>query len=425
MKKNLIIFSLIISIFHLSYSGDDSLERCFINNFKCILKQTKGPGIISGAIYILGGSVEDPVGKRGLTNLTLKVLLKGSKNLDSYQINRFFEDSGGFISVSTSEEYSTIEFSVKTEDFKNAIGIINDILNNPSFEQEKLNIEKQNTKAQLKSNKESGISYGIEKLREIAFDDTPYEVSPLGKEQEIDNITVEDLKSRWKQLYDTKRFIFSIVGDMEISSIKEALSGVIIDNTTDYEPKKLNISIKATQCQNFKREGSQSTILVMYNAPQVDQSDYPKFKVLNSILGDGFTSKLFQELREKKGYAYAVGSFYSPRPGFGYMVLYIGTSPEKTEYALNDMKEIISNFPNMITEEDLKTAKEKLIGSFLMNHQTRLKQASYLGLFEAIGLGYEYDSKFKDLINDVKLQDIVELYNRYLPKESACVIVRP
>ncbi|MEZ0324036.1 MAG: pitrilysin family protein [Hydrogenothermaceae bacterium] len=401
------------------------MERVYINDTKFILKETKGLGIISGSIYILGGSIEDPEGKKGLTNLTTKLLLKGSKNYDSYIINKFFEDSGGFISSTTTDEYSVIEFSLKVEDFEKAIEIINDILKNPVFDKEKLKIEIENTKAQIRAKKESGISFAIEKLREVTFKGTPYETSSLGKEEDLDSITVDDIKSRWNELYNSSRFVISIVGDIPLKEMKESLKKLKIENKREYKPPLIDISIKNSDCHIFKRDGAQSTILLMFNAPKVSKDEYFSFKILNSILGDGFTSKLFQELREKKGYAYAVGSFYSPKPSFGYMVAYIGTAPEKTEDAIKDMRNVIYNFDKEVTEEDLKIAKEKIVGTFLMNHQTRLKQANYLGMFEVIGLGYEYDEKFPQIINSVTLNEVIEVYKKYIPAGSACVIVEP
>lgn len=425
MRKLILIFYTLFVCFYTALGGESYLKKVYINDTEFILKETKGLGIISGSIYILGGSVEDPTGKKGLTNLTTKLLLKGSKNYDSYSINKFFEDSGGFISSVTTEEYSIIEFSLKVEDFGKAVEIINDILKNPVFDKEKLKIEIENTKAQIKAKKESGISYAVEKLREVAFKGTPYETSPLGKEEDLDSITTDDIKSRWSELYNSSRFVISIVGDIPLKEMEESLKKLKIENKREYKPTLIDISVKNSDCMVFKREGAQSTILLMFNAPKVSKDDYFKFKVFNSILGDGFTSKLFQELREKKGYAYAVGSFYSPKPSFGYMVSYIGTAPEKTEDALKDMKNVIDNFDKEVTEEDLKIAKEKIVGTFLMNHQTRLKQANYIGMFEVIGLGYEYDEKFPQIINSITLNDVIEVYKKYIPAASTCVIVKP
>jgi len=148
-------------------------------------------------------------------------------------------------------------------------------------------------------------------------------------------------------------------------------------------------------------------------------------KVLNGIAGSGFTSRLFQELREKRGLAYAVGSFFPTRVNMGRLIAYIGTAPEKTEESLKGIREVLKGIGKGVTDEELKTAKEKIIGNFLLEHQTRAKQSWYLGWFETIGLGYEMDQKYPEYINKVTKSDITETWKRYIPEGNICVIVRP
>lgn len=425
MFKLFFVFA-VLFVFDFSFGGEVLLEKDYINGVKFIIKQTKGPGIVSGTIFIKGGSVDDPPGKKGLANLTLKLLLKGSKNYDSLYINKFFEDSGGFISSSVSEEISTIEFSIRKEDFPKAVDIIKDIIINPIFPEDKLKIEINNTKYQIRAKKEDGFSYAFDKLRADAFKGTPFETSPLGKEEDLDNITISDVKDLWKKFLSSDRFIFSIVGDMDIKDIKSAFSDINIPSDKSLQDYTINLQLSKEECNIYSREGAQSTILMLYEAPGLNSGgDYFKFRLFNAILGSGFTSKLFQELREKRGYAYAVGSSYSPRFRFGTMITYIATSPEKTQDAINDMRYIVNTLPQIISEEDINIAKEKIIGDFLMNHQTRLKQSYFLGWFEMAGFGFEYDINFPQIIKSLDLKDIMQVYNKYIPKGNLCIVVKP
>jgi predicted Zn-dependent peptidase len=148
-------------------------------------------------------------------------------------------------------------------------------------------------------------------------------------------------------------------------------------------------------------------------------------KVLNGILGSGFTSRLFQELREKRGLAYAVGSFFPTRINMGRFIAYIGTAPQKTEEAVKGIEKVVMEVEKGISEEEIQIAKEKIVGSFLLEHQTRAKQAWYIGWFETIGLGYEMDKKYPEKINKVKKEDIYEAWKNYIPLGYRCVIVKP
>ncbi len=422
------VFSLIVFLLSvtLSFGGNKVIKEVLPNGITVLYKETKGMGIISGTIFIKGGSIEDPEGKKGLTHLTLSMLLKGSKHYSAYNLNKIFEDSGGYISTSTSEEFSTIEFALRTFDFSKAMEAIKDMFLNPLFPEDKLKIEKHNTIASIKAKKEEGFSYAYDQLRKEIYRETPYQFSPLGEEDDVISIKREDLVKRWKELLEGKRIVVSLVGDMPYTDAKKYIDRAFKNIPEgDFHYPVYSFFIKGESCKTFHREGAQSTILVAYNAPEAKSQDYFAMKVLNGILGSGFTSRLFQILREERGLAYAVGSFYPTRINMGRLITYIGTAPEKTEEAVEGIKEVVNSLKEGVSDEELKTSKEKIIGHFLLDHQTRAKQSWYLGWFETIGFGYEMDDKYTEKIESVSKEDVLKVYKKYIPEGNVCVIVRP
>jgi predicted Zn-dependent peptidase len=407
--------------------GKVLIKKVLDNKITIIYKGTKGAGIIAGNIFFKGGSLEDPEGKKGLTNLTFKMLLKGTRNYDFVSLNKLFEDSGGYISTSVTEEYANIEFALRTKDFEEGLKRIQDLILNPLFPEEKLNQEKINVISQIKAKKEEGFSYAYDQLKKIIYKGTPYQYPVLGEIEDVETITVKDLKKRWNEITEGSRIVISIVGDMPFEKSEKLLKETFskIKNEKDFKYPEYDLKIKGETCKTLKREGAQSTIIVAYNAPEAKDKDYFAMKVLNGIIGSGFSSRLFQELREKRGLAYAVASFFPTRINMGRFFGYIGTAPEKTEEALKGMREVIGNYKSGITDEELKTAKEKIIGHFLLDHQTRVKQAWYLGWFETIGLGYEMDENYTKNIETVKKDDVISAWKKYIPEGNACVVVKP
>ncbi len=426
MKKSIVFILVFLTIFP-AYGGETVIKNILSNGVTVLFKETKGEGIIAGTIFIKGGSFEDPEGKKGLTNLTFRMLIKGTKNYSSYEINKVFEDSGGYISTSVGEEFSTIDFAMRTDDLKESLKILEDIIFNPIFPEDKLKIEKSNVIAQIKAKKEEGFSYGFDELRKQIYKGTPYQHSPLGEIKDIQRITKNDLERRWNELLNGSRWVVSFVGDISYSMVEPDIKSIFekIDRKENYQFPIYSYYITGERCKILKREGAQTTILVAYNAPQATDRYYFSMKVLNGIAGSGFTSRLFQELREKKGLAYAVGSFFPTRINMGRLIAYIGTAPEKTEESLKGIRDVLNSLGESISDEELKTAKEKIIGNFLLEHQTRAKQSWYLGWFETIGLGYEMDQRYPDYINKVTKTDILETWKRYIPEGNICVIVRP
>ncbi len=412
----------LLMLFTLSFGGGKVHELVLDNGVKILMKETHGSGIVSGVIFIKSGVHGEK--KRGLTYLTALLLTKGTKKYTSYDIASAFEDYGGSISASATDDYVEIDFATKVEGLKRGLEVLQSMLYEPAFNQEDLSREKMNVINAIRSKRERGMDFAMEHLRALTFKGTAYEVSPLGKEEDVNSISREDVIKRWGEILKGEDVVVSIVGDFKAqqveSMIKEAFSKVPSGAYKGFEQK--DVYIEADEIQRVKRPGAQATVLCAFNAPSIKSQDAFTFKVLTSALGSGMTSKLFKELREKRGYAYATYAYYPTRYFSPRMFAYVGTSPEKGESALKDLIKVVQS--SELTEEDVKLAKSKIIGDFLLDHQTRLKQAWYLGFYEIMGFGWKMDQMYPDKIAKVSFEDVVKLQKEYL-KKYQCVLVEP
>lgn len=416
------LFLVFLFVFAFAFGGSKVKEYTLENGVKLILKETKGKGIASGVIFFKGGLHGEE--KKGETHLLFTMLLKGTEKYPtSSAISYPFEKYGGYLYSSSGDDFSEIGFSTKVEGLKEGLLVIKDILTAPLFKEEDLRREKENQKVAIKSKLERGMSYAQEELRKLTYKGTAYETSSLGKEEDLEKITREDLFRRYSDIKKGSNVVVALVGDFnaeEVLSLLQEVFSVIPKGA--YEIERKDIFIERNEVRRVKREGSQATILCAFNAPQKDSEDYYAFKVFNSILGEGMTSKLFRVLREQKGYAYATYSFYPTRYHSPRLFAYIGTSPEKKERALEDLIKVVSD--KNFTEEELKLAKSKIVGDFLLDHQTRLKQAWYLGFFEVMGLGWKADEEYPKRIESVSLEEVKKAVEKYVNYHH-CVVVEP
>jgi predicted Zn-dependent peptidase len=160
--------------------------------------------------------------------------------------------------------------------------------------------------------------------------------------------------------------------------------------------------------------------------PIRNQKDYVTLKVLNSLLGTGMSSRLFVDLREKQGLAYVVGSMYPTREEQSRFVAYIGTDPGNITRVQNGfIQEIQRLQKELVPATELSEAKSKLIGSFALGHDSNLNQAYYLGLYEIIGAGYEFDEQYAKLIEEITPQDVQRVAQTYFSGPSVTSLVQP
>ena len=377
--------------------------------------------IVAINIFLKDGALDES--KRGLTNLLTSLLGKKTTSKTSNEINEVFESVGGFLRFKTFSDFINISIATKKSKLKESIETLKEVLLNAVFEEEAFNIEKQNVLSTIKSRKERPFDFAFDNLRKILYKGTPYEISSLGTEESVSSITLDDVKIRHQEILK-KDHIISVVADnlddTDIDAIKSLET--IFSKSQKTEDISFCPPVENDELVEIQRGGAQASIMCGYDAPaSKNKYDYFAFKVLNAMLGNGMSSILFKKLREEKGYAYAVNSSLSTNLYCSKMIAYIGTSIEKAQSALEDLTSIIRNLE--IKEEDIDLARQKLIGNFSLEHQTRFSKSYTMGYFELIGLGKDTFFEYEKLVKDVKKSDIERVYSDYI-KHHKCVMVK-
>ncbi|MDB9378708.1 M16 family metallopeptidase, partial [Nodularia sphaerocarpa] len=159
----------------------------------------------------------------------------------------------------------------------------------------------------------------------------------------------------------------------------------------------------------------QSIVMLGYLGSSVSCPDYAPLKLLSTYLGNGLSSRLFVELREKRGLAYEVSAFYPTRLYPGSFVVYMGTAPENTSIALEGLrKEVDLLCTTEVSETALQAAKNKILGQYALGKQTNGQIAQIYGWYETLGLGLDFDQQFQELIASVSVKDAIAAACKYL-----------
>jgi predicted Zn-dependent peptidase len=145
-----------------------------------------------------------------------------------------------------------------------------------------------------------------------------------------------------------------------------------------------------------EQDSQQAIVILGYLTGTVDDDDFFALKLLSTYLGNGLSSRLFVELREKQGLAYDVSAFFPTRLSQSQFVTYIGTAPKNTAIALQGLHQEATRLVDApLSEEELQVAKNKLLGQYALGKQTNAELAQIFGWYESIGLGVDFDQAFK------------------------------
>lgn len=374
--------------------------------------------IIAISIAAKGGQLLDKI--PGTAKMTAATMLKGTKNYTSSELSQTLEDNGIKISPATSADTFSVTVLTTKDEYDKTLELLNEVINNATFEDVEIEKVKSDKLNAIKSEKDVPIRQAIEEYRNLIYKDTPYSISSKVLEQNIQNIKRKDIVDYYNTIFNPKNLVISINGNIDKDKTVKELNNIFSQkssqcfNYADYENKITKVTAPRTTVQHMPTTETAWILLGWQVNGVLNEKDFATLQVIDSILGTGMSSRLFKDLREREGLAYQLGSGYSPNILRGSFMLYIGTNPATLEKSKAGLFEEIERLKTeYVADQELKDAKEKLLGNYILSQETNLDKASTTGWYEASTRGYKFGDRYEDLINSVKDTDIIEVANKY------------
>ena len=393
------------------------------NRLTLILRENQLLPLVSITAIMGGGLIIENEENNGICNLFSSMLLKGTKNRAYTDIIDSIEFLGGKITTFPGNNTFGIRINVNSEDIDTALDILADILLNSNFPKDELNKEKNAQIMQITREKDSIFTYGLNNLRKHFFDKHPYALNLSGEIPTVSSIERKDMFRLKDKLIVGVNTVISVSGDFDKNKIKKK-----IENIFSSLPKGNKVEggyPQTFQNKQIDLEGKwkQSVLFISFPAPNVKNDDFCIMEVLSSYL-NGMNSPLFLELRNKKALAYTTGAFTLSGWDPGLFAFYIATKKEKLEESLLGMQEEIRKLKKGdFSENDIESAKKKLLTQKWKNLQDNESFAFELALAELYNLGYEEPLRLAERISGITKKDIILFANKYFNEDKSTVLI--
>ena len=353
-----------------------------------------------------------------------RLLLKGTKKHSAEEISSLLDNNAIELYTEMKSDYLKFKFICLNEDFELALSILNEIILNPTFEE--FEKEKQKLKGELTAELDSAKVKVSDLFTKTIYKNHFYGHSYTKILEEIDNVEKENVINSYKNLLNNSKKSLAIVGDVDYSIAEKYLSNIPSSKEVESlipEPSK----IKKEYVEIIKEDANQAQILQGWRVPTIGHKDYPVIMLLNVILGaSGLSSRLFLELREKKGLAYTVRSAYETHLKSAVFSIYIGTEPSNIETSIQGFKEEIEKIKNIpITIEELNNAKNNLIGKQQFISETNSQQAGMMAYYSIMGKPFDYQKTIIEQIKSVTPEQIQDCANKYFTEDYIIAIIKP
>lgn len=365
--------------------------------------------IISARLFIRAGSAFETPDSAGLVSFLMGLLTKGTDSLSSMDIAEAVESVGASLGTDSATDYSVISLKTVAADFDDIFTLAADLLRRPSFPPAEIDLEQRLTLQQIRSMQEQPFTVAFNELRQAMYGAHPYALSSIGTEASVSAFTQAQLMEFHRQHFRPDNVVVTVVGRISPEAAVEQVERTLGDWPQPATPP-LTLQFPAVEIPSLRipviQETNQAIVMVGYGGASVQHPAYAALKLLNTYLGNGLSSRLFVELREKRGLAYDVSAFYPTRLGQSQFVAYIGTAPDNAATALEGLRFEVERLRDvLLSDDDLQAAKNKLLGQYALGKQTNAQLAQLLGWYEILGLGVEFDQQFPDLVNAVTALD--------------------
>lgn len=397
---------------------------------KVLFVENRDIPMLDVAVSFPAGSSFDSADKSGLAGLAHHLLDLGSEGLSEDDVARGMADIGAQLGGSFDQDRASVSLRTLSSaaERDRALGIMALVLQRPLFRGEVLAREKARVIAALKEAETKPESIADKAFRKAVYGAHPYALGVSGEVSSVENIFVPDLRDFYASHYQAGGAVVAIIGDVsreQAESIAEQLTARLPTGATPAALPAVATKIAASE-QRIAHPASQSHILI--GAPGMARSDpdYFALYVGNYILGGGgFVSRLMNEVREKRGMAYSVYSYFMPMKQPGAFQIGLQTKKQQADEALQLVRATLAEFiAKGPAEKELVAAKQNIVGGFPLRIDSNRKILDYLSVIGFYDLPLSYLDDFQHRVEQVSTLQIREAFARHLdPQHMATVIV--
>jgi predicted Zn-dependent peptidase len=336
------------------------------NGISLVIETAKEARSVSVGIWVKVGSRDESFEKNGISHFLEHMFFKGTTKRTSMDIAVEIDSLGGELNAFTSRESTTFYIKVINEHIERAVELLSDIFMNSTFPEEDIEKEKRIILEEIKLVEDTPEDYIHDLFNKNIWGESGLGQPVLGRGKTIETFRRNDLLNNIREYYGTKNIVIACSGNFEEEALIGKLNLGIGAMKRDSMPYKQHCSEFKSQISIIPKKLSEVHICLGFRGlPQGSEERY-SMHLLNTILGAGVSSRLFQEIREKRGLAYSIYSFNVSYFDTGVWAVYAATDRKQVSEVVNIIINQMRGLFDSLSTEDLKKAKNQLKGNLML-----------------------------------------------------------
>ena len=391
-------------------------KRYLDNGIPVVMEQLKTFRSVILGIWVKVGSRNETPDKNGISHFLEHMFFKGTKKRTATDISIDIDSLGGDLNAFTSRENTAFYVKVLDEFIENGAELLTDIFLHSTFKEEELEKEKGVIKEEIKLVEDTPDDYIHELFSKTVWGETGLGQSVLGRRETIKTFKQEDFISHMRKYYGTSDTVVACAGNFEPDTLLDLLNHYLGGLRRGSEPEMFSPPLFKSEIAVYPKDLSEVHICFGVEGLPYASEDRYALALLNAILGSSVSSRLFQEVREKKGYAYSIYSFISSYLDTGFWAVYAGTGRKKavavTELIIKEMRGLYDT----ISDTELRRTKDQLKGNIVLGLESTSSRMQNIARQEMYYGRYFSQKDMIKEIESVSIEHVKDLAYRLVNK---------
>jgi predicted Zn-dependent peptidase len=393
------------------------VKEYLYNGVPVVMESLKNMRSVALGVWVKVGSRNEPPEKNGISHFLEHMFFKGTKKRTARDIAIEIDSLGGDLNAFTSKESTTFYIKVLDEYLEEGAELLLDVFLHSTFPEEDVEKEKKIIKEEIKMVEDTPDDYIHDLFNQTVWGHSGLGQPVLGHRETVRSFTKDDLLSHIRKYYGTKDIVVSCAGNFEHDHLLSILNKNLGNLRRGSEPDRGALPDFTGKIDVFSKDLSGVHLcLGVKGLPQASKERYTLY-VLNTILGAGISSRLFQEVREKRGLAYSIYSFMTSYFDAGVWGVYAGVSRKKVREVLELILKEMHNLKDTLNETELKRAKNQLKGNIILGLELTSSRMNNIARQEIYYGRYYSPKEIMKKIDSISLNQIRELAERLVKKE--------
>lgn len=398
--------------YYLRDSADmtDRLDKHVLKNGMVVLGEPmEGVGSVAFNFLLPGGAARLPEGCCGAGSIITDWIFRGAGEMNSRELVDALDGLGLHRNGSTGSANIALGAAMEASNLAKALDIYADVILRARLEADQFELSKQLAMHDVVGLDDDPRQKVMLALRE-QFYPTPWGRPAIGKLDELESLSAEKTAGIIKEQFNLSQAIFTVAGKYDFDAVCKQIEGLF-----DVESPAMDMTISAGETgekyTHIQHEGAQVHIGLMTDAPPISSENYYDINVAISVLSGGMSSRLFTEVREKRGLCYAVGARYATLKDFAGVTCYAGTTPDKAQETLDVIRGEFGRLWEGITDCEMQRAKVGLKSSLIMQSESSSARAGGIASdYYLLGRVRSMD-EIKDKLESTNVESVVGYLN--------------